>query len=148
MGHPPPLDRGSWELVIKIFNEKKTARRLAQFIKQEKPYFENRIDPLDLFQSNIVIPKKNNSRIAAQSGAFVIFGLPYSGTEKIVDWKKQLQAADGALGEIEELNIPSKAKAHLMGQLSTIGIDEYTVFPELQSIAKSLKRRYQLGGVP
>lgn len=47
-----------WNLFIEKFNEQPTVRRLVQFIKQEKPYFEPKIDPLDLFKPEVVLPKK------------------------------------------------------------------------------------------
>ena len=45
-------------------------RQLVHFIRQEKSYFESRIDPLDLFRVFVVEPQRSFERIRAQSGAF------------------------------------------------------------------------------
>ena len=47
-------------------------RRLYHFIRQEKPYFEERIDPRDWFKVFIVEPQQSFARIRAQSGLFSI----------------------------------------------------------------------------
>ena len=46
--------------------------RLNQFIKQEKPYFEDRMEPRDLYRVFVVEPRQTFDRIRAQSGAFLI----------------------------------------------------------------------------
>ena len=58
-----------------IFNEMPSVRRLVQFVREEKPHFENRIDPQDLLFPTPIIAKKNNERILAQSGVFLVFGI-------------------------------------------------------------------------
>src|SRR5205085_5131649 len=57
------------------FNRHPAMDRLLQFVRDEKPYFRSRAIKSDLFKTYLVIPKKNNPRIIAQSGAFLIFGL-------------------------------------------------------------------------
>jgi hypothetical protein len=49
--------------------------RLIQFVRMEKPYFKNIPDRVDLKKYFFVYPTKNNKRIIAQSGAFVVSGL-------------------------------------------------------------------------
>ena len=46
--------------------------RLYHLIRQEKPYFEQLIDPVDLFRVFVVEPQQRFNRIRAQSGAFII----------------------------------------------------------------------------
>ena len=60
LGKGSPLE---WERVT---------RRLYHFIKQEKPYFEERIDPRHWFEVFVVEPRQLFDRIRAQSGAFLI----------------------------------------------------------------------------
>jgi hypothetical protein len=50
-------------------------KRLHQFIRSEKPYFQPIINPIDLFVPYYVHPKMSNRRILAQSGAFILYGL-------------------------------------------------------------------------
>ncbi len=60
---------------IKKFNEDGVIKRLHQFIRSEKPYFQPIIDPIDLFKPYYVHPKMSNRRILAQSGAFILYGI-------------------------------------------------------------------------
>ena len=57
------------------FNNDREVKRLVQFIREEKPYFEAQIRPGDLKRALFVKPKFNSRRIAAQAGAFLLFGL-------------------------------------------------------------------------
>ena len=45
---------------------------LYQYIKQEKPYFEERISPGDFYRVFVVEPQQSSERLRAQSGAFLI----------------------------------------------------------------------------
>ena len=47
-------------------------RRLCQLIREEKPAFEECIDPRNFFRVFIVDPQRLNERVRAQSGAFLI----------------------------------------------------------------------------
>ena len=60
---------------IKKFNENGVIKRLHQFIRSEKPYFQPIINPIDLLQPYYVHPKMSNRRILAQSGAFILYGI-------------------------------------------------------------------------
>ena len=48
---------------------------LYQYIKQEKPYFEERINPGDFSRVFVVEPQQSSERLRAQSGAFLISAL-------------------------------------------------------------------------
>ena len=50
-------------------------RQLYQLIRQGKPYFEERLDPRDLYRVFVVEPQKSPERIRAQAGAFFGVGL-------------------------------------------------------------------------
>ena len=45
---------------------------LYQYIRQEKPYFEARINPGDFYRVFVVEPQQSSERLRAQSGAFLI----------------------------------------------------------------------------
>ena len=56
---------------IDFENEHVQAMRLLhQRIRQEKPYFEERIDPRDFYQVFVVEPQKSSERVRAQPGPF------------------------------------------------------------------------------
>ena len=46
--------------------------RLYQLIRQEKPYFAERINPKDLYKVFVVEPQQSSERVRAQSGAFLV----------------------------------------------------------------------------
>lgn len=47
-----------WSEVVEEFNAAKIVSRLVQFIREEKPHFEAKIDPIDLLKPDVVFPKK------------------------------------------------------------------------------------------
>ena len=55
--------------------ESKAGKRLLQFIKAEKPYFNPEIRRLHLDAPLLVKPRLSNRRLLAQQGAFLLFGL-------------------------------------------------------------------------
>lgn len=121
-----------WPDLVDAFNGEKIIKRLVQFIREEKPYFENAIDPVDLARIIAVIPKKSNARIAAQSGAFLLWGL-----------NKTFNERNAGQVEQEAIDIPHEAKERMLRALASIGIDENTVYPELSSIAVKLKNQFK-----
>lgn len=108
--------------------------QLAQFVRQEKPYFKDRIKHDDLMSSYLVLPKKNNRRIISQSGAFIICGLG-------------AQYGEGELDEfrLSYFTIPKIKKAELRRDLETIGVSEELLFPEIETLSRAVARRYQRG---
>ena len=116
------------------FNERLPVKRLVHFINAEKPGFLAEIDPDHLFNIYLVKPKQNNRRIVAQSGGFFVFGL----TEKI--------DGGGMFGiRVERITIPGAKKGDIRGQLDRLGINEKSMFPELDRVAKYLKESLQAG---
>src|SRR3546814_19571671 len=49
--------------------------KLLHFIKEDKPYFRDVIDPADIDRVLCVLGRHSHQRGAAQSGAFLLFGL-------------------------------------------------------------------------
>ena len=49
-----------------------TTRRLYQLIRSDKPYFDERLNPRDLYRVFVVEPQRSTERIRAQSGAFLV----------------------------------------------------------------------------
>lgn len=116
---------------IARFNKSGVVERLLQFIRAEKPYFQPVMNPLDLFVPYYVHPKMSNRRILAQSGAFILYGiappkamfLPY---------------------QIEETKfvVPQSEKRRIREALDNIGINESTLFPEIEKAAARIKSSY------
>ena len=116
---------------IAKFNEHGVIKRLHQFIRSEKPYFQPIINPIDLLKPYYVHPKMSNRRILAQSGAFILYGIdPFK--EIFFPYK------------IEETSflVPQKAKEPIRTALANLGINESTLFPEIDKAAARIKNSY------
>jgi hypothetical protein len=106
--------------------------KLLQFIRAEKPYFRPQIDREDFFKRYFVSPKMSNRRIIAQAGAFVIFGFDLEpGSPKKSDPIK-----------VDRIVVPEGAKGDIRAELDALGINESTLFPELDRAATYIMRRY------
>jgi len=107
--------------------------RLHQFIRAEKPHFLPAIDPIDLFKPNYVHPKMNNRRILAQAGGFIVYGLTPP---------RNIRYAH-AIVETRFV-IPEAVKMSIRKYLELLGINESTLFPEIDRAATRIKIRYSL----
>jgi hypothetical protein len=116
---------------INKFNESEVIKRLLQFIRAEKPYFQPIMNPMDLFVPYYVHPKMSNRRILAQSGAFVLYGLNPPSTMFFPY-------------QIEETGfvVPEGNKNSIREALDNIGINESTLFPEIDKAAARIRNSY------
>lgn len=113
------------------FNATPAVDRLLQFVRVEKPYFREEIVRLDLFRPFYVIPKMSNRRIIAQSGAFIIYGLPPT---KTMIFRRDIS--------VNSIIVPQDAKGPIRAELESLGINESTLFPEIDRAASYIARRY------
>lgn len=111
------------------FNDEIPIQYLLHEIKSEKPHFLNLIDREDLGRVFCVLPKLNNPRIIRQSGAFFLFG---------IDGVKRKQAEFRV--PFRRFTISAAGKRRILSDLARLGIDEATLFPELEMVADHLKR--------
>jgi FRG domain len=116
---------------IKKFNKYDVIKRLHQFIRSEKSYFQEIIDPLDLFKPYYVHPKMSNRRILAQSGAFILYG---------IDPPKRMYFPNPIVPT--QFIVPKDKKKTIRKALDNIGINESTLFPEIEKAATRIKNRY------
>jgi hypothetical protein len=114
------------------FNKNAGIKRLHQFIRSEKPYFLPIIDPIDLFKPYYVHPKMSNRRILAQSGAFILYG---------INAPKRMFFPD----PIKETPfiVPRGEKSRIRRSLENLGINESTLFPEIDKAAARIKNQYK-----
>ncbi len=107
-------------------------KRLTQFVRVEKPYFLDNVEPRDLFKYFFVYPTKNNRRVIAQSGAFITSGLlMYNSPDQSVGFK------------IKKITIPATAKELIIKQLDTLNINSRTMFPEVEFASKYIKENWE-----
>lgn len=109
---------------LEAFNEGLSIRRLIHFIRQEQS-FEPEIIPTDLDKILLVKPKQNNRRINAQSGAFFIFGLT-----------QELEESNAFGVKLDRLTITAGAKKDIRADLDKLGVNEKTLFPEIERAAR------------
>ena len=114
-------------------------RQLYQSIKQEKPYFEELIDPRDFYRAFVVEPQQSSERIRAQSGAFLVSAFhPRFEREEILNWNPRIPVYAHYL-----LTIPEDRKTRVVEDLRVAGISRETLFPGLDSTASAITKHYE-----
>jgi len=126
----PKSEKVEIKVDMKGFNAQLPIKRLLHFIREEKPFFEPKINPDDLRKIVCVKGKQSNVRISSQSGAFLLFGLDAefveSGTPEITVSRFTITNKDAILKELDLLNI-----------------NESTVFPYIENSAKYVAGKYK-----
>jgi len=115
---------------VEAFNKEKIVDILVFHIGMEKPHFRNLVNPGDLSLPVYVKPKMSNKRIVAQSGAFILWGL------------KEIPTSTGTRLKQDRVWILEKHKPIIRKELSLLGIDERTLFPEIDKSAKYITDLY------
>ena len=129
-------DHESSDESIDELDYKSTVRRLYHFIKQEKPYFEQRIDVRHLLEVFVVEPRQSFDRIRAQSGAFLISAFHRNFERlKVRDWNDRIPVYDHY-----PLRIPPKNKKEILEELNFFNITWETLYPGLEKTAKAVNR--------
>ncbi|WP_420236673.1 FRG domain-containing protein [Telmatobacter bradus] len=116
---------------IATFNQDDVIKRLHQFIRSEKSYFLSIINPIDLFKPYYIHPKMSNRRIVAQSGAFILYGIEPS---KEIFFPKMIEPTP--------FLVPQKSKARIRKALENLGINESTLYPEIDKAAARIKNSW------
>ena len=112
--------------------------RLYHYIRQEKPHFQERIDPRDFFRVFVVEPQRSFERIRAQSGAFLISAFHESfEPEKILEWNDGIPIYDYYV-----LEAPQDYKRKIIKDLSLLNITPETLYPGLDETASAVAQRY------
>ena len=143
--------------------------KLLNFIKEDKPYFISVIDPRDINKVFAIKPKLDNPRIVRQQGAFLIFGIekqetPHSDktpkkmakvpSEWVIRGKVEIEknkfdelidtsSEPGKQREVKKrFIIKSSHKQDIKNELSKLGINKSTLFPEIDKVADYNKEKY------
>lgn len=114
--------------------------RFLHEIKAEKPYFRDSIKSADLSSVQCVKAKLDNRRITQQSGAFFIFGMKDTINKPAEIPYSYLYKKDNKPLKLE---IYSAGKEVILNQLSHLSISQATLFPEIESVAKHLKKQVE-----
>jgi hypothetical protein len=125
------VHKSTKEIALDDFRKMPAVERLLQFVRVEKPYFLNLVEPSDLFRYFFVHPAKNNRRVIAQSGAFVAAGLlRYKSPESSTSYS------------LHTISIPAAKKDSILRELDLININSRTMFPEIEFVSKYIKRKW------
>lgn len=112
-------------------NKMKEIRRLCQFVRDEKPYFTDDIRPVDFRRYYLVKPRMSHKRLIAQSGVFVLSGFIASGGTM----------TSSAIRN-ERLLINKDSKNEIVMMLNRLGINRYSLFPDIDSAAQMIQAQY------
>lgn len=106
--------------------------RLFHEITKEVPAFKREIRPQDLVTPVIVKPLLSNDRIIKQDGAFIVSGLCRDKVEAVTSIDKMC----GYTIEVEN-------KEEILQELDAVGINEASLFPEVDKVAGYLYEKYK-----
>ena len=125
-------------LLHEIFNTCTLVDSLVYEIGAEKPHFRKAIWPTHFNNAIVCVKSKyDNKRIAAQQGAFLLYG--------IRDGIKSLPASiDDQVLHLECIAIDAGSKKPITKELAKVGISEERMFPELSTSARVIKDRLRL----
>lgn len=123
------------------FDFAKDEKRFLHSIQAEKPYFKPHIKEEHLHSVVCVKPKLDNRRIVKQSGAFFLFGMGEKKTDPI-------RIPEAYRPDIKHISIPKSSKESLLKELSTLSISEATLFPEIDNVARFLKKDIKIKEQP
>ena len=111
-------------------------QRLYQLVNLERPYFQERIDPRDLFRVFVVEPIQAFERIRAQSGAFLVsaFHERFERSE-VLGWNPDIPIYDH-----DVCLVPSEKKQGILDELRRLDITRETLLPGLDEAARAIAR--------
>ena len=113
-------------------------QRLYDLIRQEKPGFEEKIDPRDFYRVFVVEPQQSFARIRAQSGAFLVSAFHERfEREQILERNAGIPIYGHFLFEVEK-----KKKAHISDELQFLIVTGESLYPGLDEAAKSVTHTF------
>ena len=115
-------------------------RLLYELIRQEKPHFEERIDPEDLFKVFVVEPQQSFERIRAQAGAFLISAFH----ERFERSEIRRQNPNMPIYHYGTRIVPGENKEDLIEELRLLNFTRETLFPSLDEAANAVIERYSV----
>ena len=112
--------------------------KLYALIRQEKPYFEERLDVRDLFRVFVIEPQRMFERIRAQSGAFLISAFHERfERDEILRWNNDIPIYSHYI-----LKVPQAQKKCIFKDLQLLNVTRETLLPSIDESAKAVTRHY------
>ena len=113
-------------------------QRLYDLIRQEKPTFQEIIDPRDLFRVFVVEPQQSFARIRPQSGAFLFSAFHERfERERILEWNAGIPIYGHFVFKVKEEN-----KGRISQELQLLNVTRESLYPGLDEAAKSVTDAY------
>ena len=125
------------EQTTEEFNKNEYTKKLVHQVKLAIGSFENNIDPKDLLGVQFVKPLQDNPRIVRQNGYFIVNGLFDADKNALISKynEKRYQVSKKA----ERFIVPFNKKMDLLRELSLLGINKSTIYPEIDKVSEYLK---------
>ena len=117
---------------------RKAKAHLYTIIRQERPYFEERIDMRDLFRVFVVEPQRSFDRLRAQSGAFLLSGFHerYERNE-VLRWNRNIPIYSHSL-----LTLPRAQKESVLDDLRLLNVTREVLYPSVDEAASAVTKLY------
>ena len=113
-------------------------QRLYQLVRREKPFFEERIDPRDLFGVFVVEPRQSFERIRAQAGAFLVSAFHERfERDRVLKWNPNIPVYDHYAYLVLE-----EKKQDILDELRLFNITRETLLPGLDEAARAVGRMF------
>jgi len=122
---------------VKIRLEELTRRYLTMDFDND-----NNIDKKNYYPIAIY-PPFGDDRMAAQKSCFTIFGNEINGLRDIIELQDSCSSSSSDK-IIDEIVIDGESKKKMLNQLRLIGIDDSSIYPDLDGLGKSLKSKYEV----
>ena len=122
------LDKGKLQQYTNKLYKDRTVEKYYQSIRRERNSFTREINPIDLLRPIIVLPNRANSRIIRQDGAFILSGL--SANNRVATAKLELMIT-------QKIYVDNQSR--ILEELDSIGINEASLFPDVEHVATYLK---------
>ena len=118
-----------------------TKARLHSIIRQESPYFEEKIDLRDFFRVFVVEPQRMFERLKAQSGAFLVSAFhDRFERDEVLRWN-----ADIPLYAHHVLRVPYNQKLSILDELRLLNVTREVLLPSVDEAAIAVTREREDG---
>ena len=116
----------------------KVKAHLYNIIRQDKPYFEERIDIRDLFRVWVIEPQRSFERLRAQSGAFLISGFHERfERHEVLRWNHYIPTYSHFL-----LTLPQAQKESVLDDLRLLNVTREVLYPSIDEAASAVTQQY------
>ena len=134
-----PSETGSFLDCRDLFSRAKA--RLHAIIRQESPYFEEKIDLRDFFRVFVVEPQRMFERLKAQSGAFLVSAFHERfERDEVLRWN-----ADIPIYAHHVLRVPYREKPGIFDELRLLNVTREVLLPSVDEAAIAVTREREDG---